>query len=112
MTESLVMCFSAFFCNELEIKIYLSCMTYFWFSHSRKYLNYFSDIIREWGIPKDVIGKVLTDNGSNMLKALQLFAKDIFVIPASSMPVEHVFQRQDIVCKVKEIDLVDQVCVF
>ena len=33
----------------------------------------FSDIIREWGIPKEVIGKVLTDNGSNMLKALQLF---------------------------------------
>ena len=33
----------------------------------------FSDTIREWGIPKEVIGKVLTDNGSNMLKALQLF---------------------------------------
>ena len=80
MTESLVMYFCAFFCNELEIKGYLSCRHIFDSHIAENILITFSDIIREWGIPKEVIGKVLTDNGSNILKHYNFLPK-IFCNP-------------------------------
>ena len=36
-------------------------------------LSVLKEVMMEWSIPKEAIGKVITDNGSNMLKAFRIF---------------------------------------
>lgn len=71
MTESYLRVKAHFFANHQRCKATLA-VRHFESHHTRdRILNIVKVVLNDWGISCGQVGKIVTDNGSNMLKALK-----------------------------------------
>jgi hypothetical protein len=77
MSESFLGIVVHFFASKKKQHATLAVRNIYGSHTAENVLSIFKEVINEWGIHDDVIGKVLTDNGSNMLKAFRLLKEDL-----------------------------------
>ena len=107
MTESFLGIVAHFCAKDRNHKATLAVRTVVGPHTGGNIISIFKAVLEEWKIDKESVGKVLTDNGSNMLKAFRILAAD-YTDPEADSDNEFVENiDDDCITEIREEDILD-----